>query len=182
MDEVTNTTDSFCQVWDEIFPSEIGGKNSLSYVLNNIIYRPRDILQFFVEAQNVFCGRKLSEDDVENALHDFSSKYFIDAMNDELTGFFPDEAVTQLTSILANVGGREFDLVDFSTECDRYKCFDSIDRRDILRRLYNDGYIGQQQPRQNGSYTAYSYIHTNVKYDESHKWILHRGLMRGLAF
>lgn len=103
-------------------------------------------------------------------------------MNDELTGFFPDEAVTQLTSVLANVGGLEFNLNDFSNECNRYKCFESIDKRDILRRLYNDGYIGQQQPRQNSPYTAYSYIHTNVKYDETHKWILHRGLMRGLAF
>lgn len=182
MDEVTNTTDSFSQVWDEMFPSEIDGKTSLNYVLNNIIYRPRDILQFFIEVRGIFGGRKLSEDDVENALHSFSSNYFIGAMNDELTGFFPDEAVTQLSSVLANVGGREFDLKDFSNECDRYKCFESIDRRDILRRLYNDGYIGQQQPRQNNPYTAYSYIHMNIKFDETHRWILHRGLMRGLAF
>ena len=182
MDEIVGVPNSFCQVWDEIFPSEIDGKSSINYVLNNIIFRPRDILQFFIEVQGIFRGRKLSEDDVENALHSFSSNYFISAMNDELTGFLPDEAVTQLTAILANVGGREFDLNDFSNECDRYKCFDSIDRRDILRLLYNDGYIGQQQPRQNNPYTAYSYIHTNVKYDETHKWILHRGLMRGLAF
>lgn len=60
MDEVANKTDSFCQIWDEIFPAEIDGKPSF---------------------------------------------YFIGAMNDELTGFFPDEAVTQLTSVLANVGG-----------------------------------------------------------------------------
>lgn len=60
MDEVANKTDSFCQIWDEIFLAEIDGKPSLNYVLNNIIYRPRDILQFFIEVQNVFGGRKLS--------------------------------------------------------------------------------------------------------------------------
>ena len=181
MSEITNTSNSFAEVWRELFPVEIDNKPSLNYVLNNIIYRPRDILQFFIEVQKLFKNRVIAEEDIESALRSFSGEYFIDAMKDELTGFFSDEAVTRLPSVLANVGGQEFDLSKFSTECDRYRCFDDIDRRDILRRLYNDGYIGQQQPRQNNPYTAYSYIHTNINFDETHSWILHRGLMRGLA-
>jgi hypothetical protein len=44
IDETTKVKDSFCQVWEEVFPLTIDDKLSLNYVLSNIIYRPRDIL------------------------------------------------------------------------------------------------------------------------------------------
>ena len=60
VDDVTGVEGSFVQMWNEVFPESIGTKNTLEYVLDNIIYRPRDILQFFLEVQKEFVPNRQS--------------------------------------------------------------------------------------------------------------------------
>lgn len=88
IDSVSGKENSVKQFWYEIFPETIGYKNSVDYILENIIYRPRDILQLFIEFQKEFTkGRKLTIDNVLTALMRYSNDYFIDAMRDELQVF-----------------------------------------------------------------------------------------------
>ena len=69
-------------MWEEVFPETIGGRSSIDYILDNVIYRPRDILQFFIEIQKEFVpNRKLSVEKVQAALARYSVEYFVDAMN-----------------------------------------------------------------------------------------------------
>ena len=80
---------TFLEVWNQIFQPIDSSKSSLEYVLENIIYRPRDILQFMLEAQKLYTfGEKISETTLQNILYNYSNDYFVGAMQDELTGFF----------------------------------------------------------------------------------------------
>lgn len=180
--QVTAANVDASEFWNEIFPDTISGKSSIEYVLENIIYRPRDILQLFVEFQNVFSiGKKLTEDKIQDALASFSSGYFVDAMRDELTGFFPDKAVTNLPDVLSKMGTRYFYLSDFESECKKHKEFENVSARDILEKLFSAGYIGQHRPREKMDYTVFSFRNTREKFQEEHECILHRGLTRALT-
>lgn len=182
INEITQIPNSFEMVWKELFPQNIGTKESLDYVLENIIYRPRDILQFFIEAQKEFVpGKALTVDKVQNALARYSDDYFIDAMRDEMTGFFPDEAVTILPDILSKMGAQYFYLEDFEKECRYYAEFENVSIKAMLEKLFLAGYIGQHRPRDKGDYTVFSFRNPREKYVDSHECILHRGLMRALS-
>lgn len=182
IDLVSGISNSFENVWNEIFPSNIGSRSTLEYVLDNIIYRPRDILQFFIEAQKEYTpGKKLTTEKVQVALGRYSEEYFIDAMRDELTGFFPNDAVTVLPDILCKMGTQYFYLNDFSKECQKHPEFNDVSPQQVLERLFNAGYIGQHRPREKAEYTVFSYRNLREKFQENHECILHRGLMRALT-
>jgi len=182
VDMISGKQDSFYEVWNEIFPDKIGAKSTLEYVLDNIIYRPRDILQFFIEVQKEFtANEKLTQQKIQDALTRYSEEYFVDAMRDELTGFFPDDAVTALPEILSKMGTQYFFLKDFSKECEAFPVFQGIQVRQVLERLFNAGYIGQHRPRERRDYTVFSYRNQRERFHPEHECILHRGLMRALT-
>lgn len=182
IDIVTGSVNSFPLFFKYYFPDKINDKDCLDYILDNIIYRPRDLLQLFLEFQAVASsGRKLTVDKIKNALWSFSEEYFVDAMKDELTGFFPNEAVTILPTILTKMGTRYFYLEDFEKECSAYPEFNNISKEAILKKLFDAGYIGQHRPREGMDYTVFSYRNLKETFNSSHECIIHRGLTRALT-
>lgn len=182
IDVVSGKEDSLREVWSEVFPDKICGKESIDYVLENVIYRPRDVLQFFIEAQKEFVrGRRLTEEKVQAALERYSDDYFVDAMRDELTGFFPDEVVTVLPDVLSKMGMQFFYSSEFAEQCAKNPAFADVSTNLILERLFQAGYIGQHRPRERTDFTVFSYRNQREKFQEEHECILHRGLMRGLT-
>lgn len=182
VDDVTGVEGSFVQMWNDVFPESIGAKDTLEYVLDNIIYRPRDILQFFLEVQKEFVpNRQLTVEKIQTALARYSDEYFVDAMRDELTGFFPNDAVTLLPDVLSQMGTRYFYLSEFEKECENYPEFDNVSSRLILEKLFAAGYIGQHRPREGLDYTVFSYRNLREKFNPNHECIVHRGLTRALT-
>lgn len=182
IDDASGGHNSFAQMWEEVFLETIGGRSSIDYILDNVIYRPHDILQFFIEIQKEFVpNRKLSVEKVQAALARYSVEYFVDAMCDELTGFFPDEVVTHLPDILSKMGTKYFYLSDLENECNHYPEFKDVPVRMILEKLFNAGYIGQQRTRGKKDYTVFSYRNPRESFQEEHECILHCGLMRALT-
>lgn len=181
--ETAGSPTDISQVWNEIFPNTIGNRTSIDYILDNIIYRPRDILQFFVEVQKEYIpGKVFTHDRIKMALVRYSEDYFVSAMQDELTGFFPNEVINVLPQVLSRMGSRFFYLSDFEKECDNYEAFKNVDKkRDILERLFNAGYIDQHRPRMSTDYTVFSYRNPVERFQEDHECILHRGLTRALT-
>ena len=181
--EATGGCNSLENVWSEIFPPYIGSKPSVEYVLDNIIYRPRDILQFFIEVQKEFQpGQKITIDKLQTVLEKYSDEYFVDAMEDELTGFFPNEVVTHLPDVLMQMGSQYFYQDQFQKECSNYTAFTGVSTTSILERLFNAGYIGQHRPKtKNDDYTVFSYRNPREKFVPEHECIVHRGLRRALT-
>ena len=118
---------------------------------------------------------------MKTALARYSDEYFVDAMRDELTGFFPDETVTILPNILSKMGTQYFYLSEFEEECNHYNEFKNVSARMILQKLFDAGYIGQHRPREKMDYTVFSYRNPREIFQEDHECILHRGLMRALT-
>lgn len=184
VDDASGEEGSFLRMWKDVFPATIGTKDTLEYILDNIIYRPRDILQFFLEVQKEFTpNRPLTADKIQAALARYSDEYFVDAMRDELTGFFPNEVVTLLPDVLSKMGMRYFYPSEFEKECRNYSEFEGVSPRTVLERLFAAGYIGQHRPREglDYDYTVFSYRNLREKFNPDHECIVHRGLTRALT-
>lgn len=181
-DNVWGEETAFLDIWDQIFQPIESSKSSFEYVLENIIYRPRDILQFMLEAQKVYVlGHKICESTLQSILYNYSNNYFVGAMQDELTGFFPDSVVTALPIVLSKIGQQYFSVEDFKVECSKHKEFVDVDSTDLLEKMFNDGYIGQHRPKEIKDYTVFKYRNPRETFVEDHECIVHRGLMRSLT-
>lgn len=182
IEKVAGEAVSFRKFWEELFPDRIRNRSSLDYILENIIYRPRDILQLFIEIQKVAVpGKKLTDDKIRDALANYSEEYFVGAMQDEMTGFFPDNVVTLLPGILKRMESHVFKLREFEKECAQYPEFDNIPAVSILEQLFNAGYIGQRRPRENMDYTVFSYRNPRETFHPEDDCVVHRGLTRALT-
>lgn len=179
---ITNDREiDFEEYWNSIFPQLVGTKPSFEYMLENIIYRPRDILRFFKESQMKFKNRRYTIDEFEMLLTDYSENYFLDAMKNELAGFFPDEIVNKLPEIISKLGSQYFYMHDVEKIINADSSLASINVYNLLDKLFNAGYIGQHRPRDIQNYTVFKYRNPHETFHENDECIIHRGLQRALS-
>ena len=170
----------FEDFWNEFAPPIYKGKKSSTILFELTLLRPRDILQFFIECQDLYGYRDgLSFSELSTVISGYSQKYFISEMKDELTGIFSDDIVTAIPAILSQLGSR------FFMEEELQKIIDSqqidISARRMLETMFASGYVGQLRSRENGK-TLISFSHVNPfdRFSPKDKCVLHRGLIKAL--
>lgn len=178
--------DSFRSTWNKYFPETIAGKDSLEYMLDNTLFKPRDMLMFFSIARDIIgkYDRKLSEAEFKVLLKRYSEEYFLSHMQDELTGFLPDEAIYELQSVISRVGSRRFSFDVFEDEMRRHAEFDEIDAAVVLKLLFERGYVGQFRKRPDhpkDEFLFQTHINPHEIYESSDDCMLHRGLVRAFG-
>lgn len=176
----------FVQIWHSYFPYQIDEKNSLAYMLDNTLYKPRDMLMFFSMAQSMIgdCDRQLSEYEFKLLLKRYSEEYFVGHMQDELTGFLPDDAINELQSVISKIGSRRFSYDAFAQEMAQHREFEGIQGEDVLKLLFERGYVGQYRKRPDHPKEEFffqTHINPNAKYEKEDDCNLHRGLVRAFG-
>lgn len=174
---------SFAAVWLKYFPRLVDNKESLAYMIENTLYKPRDFLVFFTFAQEMIGmqDRRLDEHEFQKLLKRYSEEYFVDHMRDELTGFLTDEAIYELQSVISKIGSRRFSYRIFQNEIAMHKEFNGISADYVLRLLFERGYIGQYRKRPDhhkGEFLVQTHINPSETYEKEDDCLLHRGLTR----
>lgn len=173
--------------WGNIFPKRIKNKDSWEYILDFTLYRPRDILQFLKTCQELYPEKeKLLYSDVQNALNEYSTNYFIEEMKNELTGFIRDDLIVILPTILQKLGDRSFYLEQFYEIAMQQPSIKNVNKDEIkslLLLLYTVGYVGQLHNinRKGNVSVIFKYRTPKVNIDYTLKFITHRGLFKGLG-
>ncbi len=185
--QVTENYDSFYSIWHTFFPETIDDKDSLTYMVENTLYKPRDILMFFSYAKELIgeTDRQISENEFRYILKRYSEEYFSSHMQDELTGFLPDGAIYELQSVVSKLGIRRFSYEVFSKEMAKHREFDGILAEDVLKLLFERGYIGQFRKRPDHptkeEFLFQAHINPSAKYVKEDQCVLHRGLIRAFG-
>ena len=177
---------SFLQIWNCYFPMQIDDKDSLAYMLENTLYKPRDMLMFFSLAQDMIgdVDRQLSEYEFKLLLTRYSEEYFVGHMQDELTGFLPDEAINELQTVISKIGSRRFTYDAFADEIAQHKEFNGIMAEEVLKLLFERGYVGQYRKRPDHpkeEFVLQTHINPTAKYEKEDDCYLHRGLVRAFG-
>ena len=173
-------------MWLTYFPNEIDGKDSLQYMIENTLYKPRDVLMFFTIVQRYLNirERRLSPEEFKIILNQYSEDYFYLHMQDELTGFLPDNAIYELKSVISKIGSRRFSFDKFQQELDHHQAFNGIAAEDILKLLFDRGYIGQYRKRPDHPKEEFLFqvhINPNEVFQKDDDCLVHRGLTRAFG-
>ena len=96
---------SFDDFWYEFAPEHYKGKKSSPLLMVLTLLRPRDILQFFLECQDLYGERDtISYSELSTTIASYSKNYLISEMKDELTGIISDEIITAIPYIFSELG------------------------------------------------------------------------------
>lgn len=177
---------SFYEIWITYFPSQVDEKDSLSYMLENTLYKPRDLLMFFSFAKEMIGAdnRHLDEYEFKQLLKKYSEDYFVIHMQDELTGFLPDEAINELQSVISKIGSRRFSYKIFAEEMSKHEEFGDVLPENVLKLLFERGYIGQYRKRPDHpkeEFLFQTHINPSERYEKEDDCLLHRGLTRAFG-
>lgn len=176
----------FKEIWNTYFPEKIDDKDSFDYMLENTLYKPRDLLMFFSFAKGMIGSseRSLSEYEFKVLLQQYSEEYFVVHMQDEITGFIPDCAINELQSVISKLGSRRFSFQSFANEMSQHSEFDGILPEDVLRVLFERGYIGQFRKRPDHpkeEFLFQAHINPKARYEKDDDCVIHRGLVRAFG-
>lgn len=172
--------------WRSYLPSQVDDKDSFAYMLENTLFKPRDILRFFFLLQEEIgmTERCLSEYELKQLLNRYSEEYFLAHMQDELTGFIPDEAIYELQSVISKIGSRRFSYEVFAEEIAKHKEFSGVLPEDVLKLLFERGYIGQYKKRPDHpkeEFLFQTHINPAARFEKEDDCLVHRGLTRAFG-
>lgn len=171
---------NFMDFWKGFAPKRFKNKASSTILFELTLLRPRDILQFFIECQDLYGNREsLSYSDFSSIISGYSKNYFISEMKDELTGLIPDDVIIAIPSIFSELGKRDFRETDITPLLESRNI--GMTAHQLLEMLFAIGYIGQLRPRDAGKQFV-SFVHMNPydKYLSKDICIIHRGLIKAL--
>lgn len=178
-----------------IFPVRIKNNKAWDFIIDHTLLRPRDILQFLVQAQNMYPNKsKLSYAETLNVLKAYSTDYFIEEMKDELSGLIDDQCIQSLHPIFQKIGDRNFLYSDFKESVIKVEGKEKDDSyyREILLALMECSYVGQIVPvttynkntkrHETKNQVHFKYKSPRLTLDLSNKFIIHRALHKSLNF
>lgn len=176
--EYPNIT-SFADFWGRYAPINYKNAPSIMFLFELTLLRPRDILQFFIECQDMYGNNSsLSYSELNAVANGYSKNYFIGEMRDELTGLLDDAIVTAIPGILSSMGTRKFREADLDTN---YELKDlDCTAHQLLEIMYNAGYVGQLRTREGKKLLSFRHFNPYDKYNAKDECIVHRGITKAV--
>lgn len=136
-------------IWEKYFVDEINGVETRKYILNNSLYRPRDVIRMMLSLQNqIGTTEKFTQELFDKAQQEYSEMMWTE-IKDELRLSFSESEVTAVLTLLNRITMPfSFDSLterikllgqiytDMPSQIDNSKLID------ILNKLYELGVIG----------------------------------------
>ena len=170
---------SFSDFWGNYAPAIYKNARSESFLFELTLLRPRDILQFFIECQDMYGNNNLlSYSELNTVANGYSKNYFIGEMRDELTGLLDDTIVTAIPGILSSMGTRKFREADIEARPE-LKDLDCTAHQ-LLETMYNAGYIGQLRNRDGKRLLSFRHFNLYDRYNAKDECIVHRGIAKAV--
>lgn len=171
-----------CEIFSEYFVTKIKGKDIQKYLLDMTRHTPRDFLQLLSCIQGFYTGKKMTEDQINSGLREYSITYFLPEIRDELSGYSSPDEIDQLIRALSRIGKREFNFNELvMSASDLAKPIRSDRIFDLCGILFECSAIGHVENRPSGT-TLYSFKFRNRQssFSEKDRIMLHRGLWKAL--
>lgn len=171
-----------CNIFDEYFLSQIKGNHIQKYLLDMTRHTPRDFLQLLACIQGFYADSRMTENQINSGLQEYSITYFLPEIRDELSGYSQPEEIDQLIRALARIGKREFNFQELvMSSADMAKPITRERIFDLCHILFECSAIGHIENRPSGN-THYSFKFRNRQssFSEKDRVLLHRDLWKAL--
>ncbi|WP_150123453.1 P-loop ATPase, Sll1717 family [Halotalea alkalilenta] len=169
-------------LFDDFFPPTIDGTSSRKYLLDMTRHTPRDFLQLLNYIQNFASAGKLTIERIKSGMREYSIKYFLPEIKDELNGYARPDEISKIIKCLGKVRKRDFhinELIDVSRKSPNSLMPERI--LEIVEALFECSALGNIQHRSGGTtFYTFKYRNRHSSFNEDENIILHRGLWKAL--
>ncbi len=169
-------------LFDELLPSRIDGSETARFLLDMTRHTPRDFLRLLSHIQEFSSQGRVTTDQVKSGLRDYSIRYFLPEIRDELSGYAEPTEIDHLIKALGKVAKRDFSLDELlrTSAATRGKLSDEK-LLEILEALFDCSGLGNIQNRKDGTtFYTFKFRNRNSSFNESTPIMLHRGLWKAL--
>ena len=170
-------------LFGEFFPFSIDDANTKRALLDMTRHTPRDFLRLLSHIQEFAPqNRKLSESTVKSGMREYSIKYFLPEIRDELSGYVKPDEISQIISALGRLRKRDFRLSELiESSQTSTKPLDPQRIYDIVDAFFQCSALGNIQHRRGGrTYYTFKYRNRHSAFNENEDIMLHRGLWKAL--
>ena len=163
-------------IFIEFFPRDWQGQPFLTFLLDHTRHTPRDFLQLLTHIQGCLVPRGgIERKQILAGIRNYSSKYFLPEILDELVGYVTREQAETLIRVISQ--SRRFHFRDLSTHLLNEGLLNQADMSTLLKPLFDCSAIGNL--RKNGHWSfRFRNRHSHLKLNE--QIVVHRGLWRAM--
>ncbi len=157
-------------------------KNTIKRLLDMTRHTPRDFLQLLTHVQKFSSAGIVHFDAIQSGMRDYSRRYFLPEIQDELSGYAVTDEINRLIVALGRVGKRDFFLSELvSASSSATKSLPKERVFELVEALFNCSGLGNVKKRPNGDrFYTFKYINRYSAFNEEEPIMLHRGLWRAL--
>ncbi|MCF1467848.1 hypothetical protein GOZ89_12660 [Agrobacterium vitis] len=164
------------------FPSHVDNNETIRYLLDSTRHTPRDFLRLLTHIQE-FCGPgRITQDQVKSGLREYSIKYFLPEIQDELSGYATPDEISRLINSFAKMRKRDFKLKELTTAASSLiKPLEAERIFELCETLFNCSAIGNIQHNSGGNtFYTFKFRNRHSSFNENEDVMLHRGLWKAL--
>ena len=166
-------------LWSEWFPRTLDNRPSVSFILDNTRFLPRDLISFFRELQSIG-NPPFNRTQVLAALGNYS-EWFLQELSDSIVGFVPEEIRKELPSVLSELG-RRFKFSDFKESLIEHGFQEEkYSSEEVAKDLFNTSWIGNVwKTSEDTDRFSFKHRKRNAAFNRNHDIIIHNGLWKAL--
>ena len=163
-------------IFIEFFPRYWQKQLFLTFLLDHTRHTPRDFLQLLTHIQGCLVPRGgIEHGQILAGIRNYSSKYFLPEILDELVGYVAREQAEALIRVISR--SRRFHFRDLSADLLHAGLLNQTDMSTLLKPLFDCSAIGNF--RKNGHWSFnFRNRHSHLKLDE--QIVVHKGLWRAM--
>ena len=171
-------------VVEQFFPATLGyfqGQDPKVFLFELTRHTPRDFLQLLTKIQENAGPGRIREQQVMAGVRDYSMKYFLPEIKDELVGYVPEGDVQPFFDLIGSLRSRDFDVEDLRRTASDVKLFSTIDLDGALRALFECSAIGNVHNRRSGtSYYTFKYRNPYSALSLGDRLLMHKGMWKAM--
>lgn len=167
----------------DFLPSVITGERTIKRLLDLTRHTPRDFIQLLHYIQEFAePDTKLSEDQIQKGIRNYSINYFLPEIQDELVGVASPPQIEAVIDLFSAMGKRDFkyrELLDYQERHD----FDEVKElpiSNLLKALYDRSAVGTIKADGGKDKYTFKFRNRNSTLGFPDRLILHRGIWKAL--
>lgn len=169
-------------IFSEFFVNKVKNIDIQKYLLDMTRHTPRDFLQLLSHIQYFYSGSTMREKEINSGMREYSIKYFLPEIRDELSGYASPDEIDQIVRALGRIRKREFQFNELvETAKNLSKPLQEERVFELANLLFECSAFGHSENRRSGTtHFTFKFRNRQASFNELDKIMLHRGLWKAL--
>lgn len=165
----------------QYFPRECTNQPILFFLLQQTRHTPRDFIQLLKKIQSCTRGVRVEEKEIFAGIRNYSSKYFLPEIKDELVGYMSIKEIDEIFRALSAVNRSQFSLNDLSSQLTGSTLLTEHTLTELVDMLFQCSAIGNVTEDKAGRrHYSFKYRNRHAFCNTQEGLAVHKGLWQAL--